>query len=173
MHFEALVKKIDPTLKRITHKLNGHFTFFNEDDLYQEAVLHLWMEFKAGKVADKTESYILQGCFFHLKNHIRMVRDKARFLSLEEPSAEWGEFELESKFPVEDAGKTYDRINAKLLAETLLNNGFSPKEKSLLRLLCQDLTVREIGQRMGISHVMVLKMQAKLKGKCRKYRDRP
>ncbi len=172
MQFEALIKKIGPTLKKITHKLNGHFTFFNEDDLYQEAVLHLWMEYRAGRTEDKTESYILQGCFFHLKNHIRKIRDKARLLSLEGPSAEGNESELESQIPVEDAGRSFDQINAKLLADTLLNNGFSPKEKSLLRLLCEDLTLREIGRKMGISHVMVLKMQARLRTKCRKYCDK-
>ena len=48
MTFEALLKKISPTLKRITYKLNGHCAYFNNDDLFQEAVLHLWQDYNKG-----------------------------------------------------------------------------------------------------------------------------
>ena len=60
MSFEELLEKITPTLKRITYRLNGHFSFFNDEDLFQEALMHLWVEFQQGKLNDKTDSYILQ-----------------------------------------------------------------------------------------------------------------
>ncbi len=41
--FEHLIRRISPTLKRITHCLNGHHSFFDDKDLYQEALIHLWL----------------------------------------------------------------------------------------------------------------------------------
>ena len=54
--FEEMMGKLSPTLRRITHKLNGHFTFFDEDDLFQEALEHLWVAFENGTLGDKTDS---------------------------------------------------------------------------------------------------------------------
>ena len=71
MSYPDLLKRLSPRLKGITHKLNGKFTFFNEEDLFQEAAVRLWQEFELGRLAGKTDSYILQGCYFHLKNYIR------------------------------------------------------------------------------------------------------
>lgn len=75
MSFQELHQKLSPTIKRIAYRLNGHYRSFNHDDLYQEATIHLWSNFLKGKLSDKTDSYILQGCYFHLKNYIRKVND--------------------------------------------------------------------------------------------------
>ena len=83
MAFEELVKRLSPTLKRITYRLNGHFTFFNDEDLFQEALVRLWQDFNAGKLDDKTDSYILQGCYFHLKNYIRKCKTRTKLISIE------------------------------------------------------------------------------------------
>ena len=77
MSFDVLMKRISPTLQRITQKLNGHFTFMDHEDLFQEALLHLWTDFQNGSLSDKTDSYVLQGCYYHLKNYIRKVQDSA------------------------------------------------------------------------------------------------
>ena len=58
MPFEALIAKLSPTLKRITCKLDGHFTFMDDQDLFQEALIHLWSDIQLGKLDDKTDSYI-------------------------------------------------------------------------------------------------------------------
>lgn len=84
MGFEELIKKLSPKLTRITYRLNGRFSFFNHEDLYQESLIHLWLKFKQGDLSDKTESYILQGCYFHLKNYIRKNCNKVKLLSLED-----------------------------------------------------------------------------------------
>src|SRR3989338_8416537 len=83
MSFEELVKKLTPRLKGITHRLNGRFTFFNDEDLFQEALINLWQDFRDGALDDKTDSYILQGCYFHLKNYIRMQKLRTPLVSLE------------------------------------------------------------------------------------------
>ncbi len=170
MSFEGLVKKISPTLKRITYRLNGHFTFFNEDDLFQEALIHLWQDFNAGKLNDKTDSYILQGCFFHLKNYIRKSRVKIQMVSLETVINEEGTSLGETLFLKDERREnSLDYLNDKMLVETIRNNGFTRREKDVLSFYAEGLTTREIGKRMGVSHVSVVKITARIKDKCRKY----
>ena len=102
MCFEDLLKKISPVLKRITYRLNGHYAFFNDEDLYQEALIHLWQDYQGGKLQDKTDSYILQGCYFYLKNYLRKAKIKAGWISLEALNDEEG-VSLEEKLIPESA----------------------------------------------------------------------
>ena len=171
MNFEELNSKFSPTIKRIAYKLNGRYRSFSHDDLYQEAILHLWNAFREDKLADKTDSYILQGCYFHLKNYIRKVNEKPD-LSLDAmifPGSE----DLEFKDLVVDDHQRDARelLDIKLLADAMQNNGFDPREKKILMFFKDGLTTRDIGKRMGISHVMVVKIMSKIRTKCRKYID--
>lgn len=173
MTFEKLVERLTPKLKGITHKLNGHFTFFNDEDLFQEALIHLLQDFRAGELGDKTDSYILQGCFFHLKNYIRSQKIRKHFLSLEAAAGDEEGMSLKDTLWLQDKNSMCyrDSLNDKLLAETIHNNGFSKKEKEIL-LYCRDgLTTRDIGKRIGVSHVMVVKLMSRIRGKCREYID--
>lgn len=173
MTFEALVEKLTPKLKGITHKLNGRFTFFNDEDLFQEALIHLLQDFRAGELEDKTDSYILQGCFFHLKNYIRSQKIRTHLLSLEAAAGDEEAMSLKDTLWLQDKNSMHyrDYLNDKLLAETIHNNGFTKREKEIL-LYCRDgLTTRDIGKRIGISHVMVVKLMSRIRGKCRKYID--
>ncbi|MDD5730591.1 MAG: sigma-70 family RNA polymerase sigma factor [Candidatus Omnitrophica bacterium] len=172
MEFKELVKKLSPTVKRIAYKLNGFHRFFDSEDLYQEALVHLWHDFNAGKLNDKTDSYILQGCYFHLKNYIRKKRSKAVMVSLEAViNNEDGYLTLKETIVSEEANhRSYlDNLNDRLLAETIRNNGFTPREKAMLGFFSEGFTTREIGGRLGISHVMVIKMMSKVREKCRQY----
>lgn len=172
MYFEELVKKIRPKLKGITHKLNGHFAYFNDEDLYQEALMHLWLDYKDGKLIDKTDSYILQGCYFHLKNYIRKNYDKANLISLENMTNEEGEaFDLDNILSLEDPESCFEIIHCKMLIERINNNGLTKREKEVFCLALEGLTTREIGSRLGISHVRVVKLKGKIRDKCRKYWD--
>jgi len=172
--FEVLVKRISPVLKNITYRLNGHFSFFNDEDLFQEALMHLWVDFGRGKLQDKTDSYILQGCYFHLKNYLRKVRPKLKLVSLEllikedenETSVE-DILLLEEKNPKSEI----DYLSDKLLVELIRNNGFTKREKDILSFYADGLTTREMGKRLGLSHVRVIKLMARIKEKCRKYKD--
>ena len=170
MVFESLVKKISPTLKRITYRLNGHFSFFNDEDLYQEALMHLWLDFKEGKLRDKTDSYILQGCYFHLKNYIRKNYNKANLVSLENSTNAEGEvFDLDNILSLEGSESHFEVIHCRMLIEQINNNGLTKREKEVFCLALEGLTTREIGSRLGISHVRVVKLKGKIRGKSKKY----
>ncbi|MDD2751712.1 MAG: sigma-70 family RNA polymerase sigma factor [Candidatus Omnitrophica bacterium] len=164
MVFAQILKKISPKLKAITYRLNGHYTVFNHEDLYQEAVLHLWLSFQEGKLQDKTESYILQGCYFHLKNHIRKVKSKTNLISLNELISQ-EENGWEEILPVKDQRDYLDYLDSKIFVEKMQNNGLSKREKAILPLCLEGLTTREIGKRLGISHVMVLKLKTQIRDK--------
>ncbi len=163
-NFENMIGKLSPTLRRITHRLNGHFTFFDEDDLYQEALEHLWLAFENGTLSDKTDSYVLQGCYFHLKNYIRKTMDRIRPVSLDsavdDDGTTIGDLLAYEDRSIEDAAE-----NA-MLADLVKSRGLSEREKTVLSLLSDGMTVREIGSSMGISHAMVVKIRNGIKDKC-------
>lgn len=171
MTFEKLVEKLTPKLKGITHKLNGRSTFFNDEDLFQEALIHLLQYFRAGELEDKTDSYILQGCFFHLKNYIRSQKIRTHLLSLEAAAGDEEAMSLKDTLWLQDKNSMHyrDSLNDKLLAETIHNNGFTKREKEVLTYCAEGLTTRDIGKRIGISHVMVVKIMSGIRAKSRVY----
>ena len=116
MDFRELTSRISRKLKGIACKLNGHPSFLNEEDLYQEAMVHLWLDCQGGKLTDKTDSYILQSCYFHLKNYLRKNYDKARLVSLENSADEEGkELNLDNILSLGRPESSFELINAKLL----------------------------------------------------------
>ena len=173
MKFEELHQKLSPTIKRIAYRLNGHYRSFNHDDLYQEATIHLWSNFLKGKLGDKTDSYILQGCYFHLKNYIRKVNERSNVVSINAALSANEEATLEDVL-----GQSWacpdcrDQLHNKFLTQSIRNNGFNLKEKRLLDYFSQGLTTRDIGKRMGISHVSVVKLKQKIRIKAQKHLDK-
>jgi RNA polymerase sigma factor (sigma-70 family) len=172
MGFEELHRKLSPTIKRIAYKLNGRYRSFSHEDLYQEASIHLWSNFLKGKLSDKTNSYILQGCYFHLKNYIRKVNERSNVISIDAPLSTDGA-------TIEDVlGKYWsspdcrEELHNIFLARSIQNNGFNLKEKKLLAYFSQGLTTREIGKRMGISHVSVVKLMQKVRARAQKHLDK-
>jgi RNA polymerase sigma factor (sigma-70 family) len=167
-NFEVLMNRLSPTIRRISHKLNGHFTFFNDDDLCQEALVHLWVMFQGGTLDDKTDSYILQGCYFHLKNYIRTSMDKVRIQSIESPIDEDGTMLEEVLASNEPSCK--EQVEDKILYEEAYKNGLDEREIAIIKMGADGLTVREIGKKLGISHVAVIKLRKKIREKCDKLR---
>jgi RNA polymerase sigma factor (sigma-70 family) len=163
MSFDVLMKRISPTLQRITQKLNGHFTFMDHDDLFQEAVLRLWTDFQAGALNDKTDSYLLQGCYYHLKNYIRKVQDKAPVVSLSSVVDEEA-VRLEEILEAEDVA-AFDYVEGKMQVEALLESGLTQRERDVLALSLEGMTTREVGQILGVSHVAVVKVRNRLKSR--------
>lgn len=163
-HFEILMNRLTPTIRRISHKLNGHFTFFNDDDLCQEALAHLWVAFNNGSLGDKTDSYILQGCYFHLKNYIRTSMDKAKLVSLDLPIDEDGTM-LEEIIPSSDASMAALSAND-ILRKEITASGLDKRELDIIKMSIEGMTTREIGYRLGISHVAVVKLNKKIRTKC-------
>jgi RNA polymerase sigma factor (sigma-70 family) len=160
MEFELLVKKISKPLKGIIYKIktNNEFNFFDEEDLYQEALLHLFEEFKTGNLNNKNESYILQNCYFYLKNYIRKNCKKMNYLSLEQIKDNNGE-----KFYFNENEKYSEFIYEKILIDYDINKKLTEREREIVKLSLEGLTTREIGKRLGISHVMVIKIKKKLR----------
>jgi RNA polymerase sigma factor (sigma-70 family) len=169
MCFEVLVKRISPTLKRITRRLNGHHSFFDDEDLYQEALGHLWNAHTRGVLTDKTDSYILQGCYFHLKNYLRKTQDGVPIISLNTTFSEDG-MALEELLAAE-GDDALDYLESKLQVETLGDRYLTEREKQVLELFLEGMSTREIGRRVGVSHVMVLKIRNKIKEKYLKLYD--
>lgn len=174
MVYEALVKKLTPKLRAIAHKVYTASPSVDSDDLFQEALLHLWRSCGEGILDDKTDSYILQGCYFHLKNYVRMIRLRNRLVSMDDDQAGEAGPRVLRMFTrrAEEAAADYRRLlNDRMLADVIINNGLTAKEKALLPFLALGLTTREIGRRVGVSHVAVVKMTKVIRGKCMKYLD--
>ena len=172
MSYEELVRKIAPKLKRITYKLGKYLSFCAQDDLYQEALIYLWEEFSKGELLDKTDSYILQGCYFHLKNYIRKNIDKARLISIDfDYGDEEGQGTLDEILHLKSPGSLFEDVYCKMLIERINNNGLTVREKEVFNFALEGLTVREIGSRLGISHVRVVKLRHSIAEKCLKHLD--
>lgn len=171
MGFKDSVEKVSPKLKAITKKLNGKFTFFDEDDLYQEALLHLWQEYEKGELSDKTDSFILQGCLFFLKNYIRKACRKIDLNSISLNDIANGNEDntdniFENILSKEEIGRQTDSMDIDLLIEDT-RGILSERERDILSLYLENLTTREIGRKLSISHTMVIKIKKRIRDKCK------
>jgi len=165
-----IINRLRYQLKGIIRKLNIRYHYIDSDDLYQEILLYLWQQNKSGRLKDKNDSYILQGCYYYLKNYVRThiktgyrEADKIYNDNLLEQNQEFREI-------AQTNGQNLSRYN---LAEYLYYNEFnkvlSIKEKILLNLRIRGLTNREIGKELGISHTMVSKIRKEMKKKYQFY----
>lgn len=160
-NLENIIRRISPKIRGIVRKIEKNEPLFDRDDLYQEILLHLWVDFKDGKLDSKTDSYILQGCYFYIKNYVRVNRMKINTVSIEEMKGkdEWSISE-----------KREEIVNFEFLIEQIESSDiFNEREKKVLHMLLEGLTVREIGNELGVSHVMVLKIKRKIEMKIKKY----
>ncbi len=173
MTFRELLEKLSPKLRGIAFKLRGFVSFLSEEDLYQEAVLHLWQDYNRGRIKDNTDSYILQGCYYHLRNYIRVVKDKKTLVSLDAAAREdEGPILQQSLYLTDERSLGYlDNLNDKLLAEAIRNNGLNGREKSIIEYFSQGMTTREVGRRLGVSHVSIVRAMTVIREKCRRHLD--
>lgn len=166
MAFEELLRRVSPTLRKIAYRLKGRIAFLDEEDLFQEALLHLWQEFSAGRTDDKTQSYVLQGCYFYLKNYLRTAAERVSVVTLaEEQASEEGEMTQAFALPAVNTQDMLGDIEMNLLFSSLHSGAFTQHERDVFLLSCNGLTVREIGEQLGISHVRVVHVKNRLKEK--------
>jgi RNA polymerase sigma factor (sigma-70 family) len=167
MRFEELTKRVSPKLKAIARKLDGRYTSFDDDDLYQEAILELWQKYNQHKLRGKNDSYILQGSMFFLKNHIRKVYKKidSHSVSLNAILTDSEDCTLEDVIPSFCTEGSKESLEVKLLLEDI-NKLLDERQREVLRCTLDDVTVRDIGKHLGISHAMVIKIRNKIKDKC-------
>ncbi|MCQ9208239.1 MAG: sigma-70 family RNA polymerase sigma factor [Omnitrophica bacterium] len=166
MDFETLYNRLAPILKKIATSYKARGAFIDQDDLYQEMTVHLWKRFGQGVPFGVNESYIIQGCKFHIFNYLRKNREKTVILSLERSRTQDGS-KLEDVLSCqsEPLSRCLER---KTVFEEIRNNGFTKREKEVLTYLVKGFTVREVGGKLGISHVMIVKYKNRIIKKWRR-----
>lgn len=164
-----IINNIRYQLKAIIRKLNINYQYIDSDDLYQEVLLYLWLQNKNGQLRDKNDSYILQGCYYYLKNYIRKNIKQV----IDYQAHDYLNREVQNKKIKEKIPSIVNYPNNYTLEEYLYYDEFSKKlsrkEKTLLNFRLKGLTNREIGRELGISHTMVSKMREKIKKKYQFY----
>lgn len=167
MKYEELIENISPKLKAISKKVKVRYTYCDEDDFYQEALLHLWCQFKNNALGDKTDSYILQGCYYFLKNYIRKICKSVDMcsVSLDSPANEEGCAIADSI--ISEAYVTEDNSIEIFFFMDNAETSFNEREKDVFYYQLEGYTTREIGERIGVSHVAVVKTSTRIREKCR------
>jgi len=62
-----------------------------------------------------------------------------------------------------DESSSFARLEDKLKFQAITDACSSDRDRQVLTLLMEDLSVREVGTRLGISHVMVLKIRNRIR----------
>lgn len=166
MEFDRLVKKFSSQIKHLADKSFIPFKIIDKEDLYQEMLYHLWERWRKGELIDKTDAYIIGSCYFHLKNYLRRFKEKTKLISLNEPLGKEGT-SLEELIP----GQTSlfeKKVDDVLFIHQMKIKELSRREKEVAELLEQGYTLREIGKKLSISHVRVLKIKKNIGKKFKK-----
>jgi len=160
---DEIINRLKFQLRAIIRKLNLHHQYIDGEDLYQETLLFLWQQNRDGKLKNKNDSYILQGCYYYLKNHLR------KYIKSKNRESDYNQYYNSSKQGQEIDNNNqlnYHSHSNYDMDEYLYYDDFkqvlSFKEKRLLNLKLKGLSSREIGRELGISHTMVLKIRKKI-----------
>lgn len=170
-NFEKLSARLRPRIKAIARKVGVRYTYCDPDDFFQEAMLHLWLEANKGTLRDKTDSYILQGCYFFLKNYIRCLVKAvdASSVSIDAPRDEEGS-SLYDLIPATGSTTGIDSVEIFMFLDRI-GEDFEDSERDIVCRKLEGYTVREIGAYMGVSHVTIVKKEKKIREKCRRIRN--
>lgn len=153
------------SLRGIVKRLFPDWTL--EDDLVQEAVVHFWVV--KSQLPGRTQSWYLQSCEYHLRNYLRSGRSLD---SLKHRTAKLTTPDLKSDTPEDDMLlEPLDQVSwreetlAQVAAHDMvseLSRWLSARQKLILNDLADGLGVREIAQRLGISHKAVGRHRRKI-----------
>jgi RNA polymerase sigma factor (sigma-70 family) len=166
--FNALVARLKPGIKGIVHKLQTRSPIMDGDDLTQTTLVHLWTLYGHGETQDKTLSYLLQGCYHHLRNQLRLRRHTSGETSLDEDPSH-PEFGPGEEHPILDTHTLEDKWQGDMLLRSVYESGLTGQEESVLSQLLDGMTVREIGAHLGVSHVRVVKLTKSIRSKFTEY----
>src|SRR5208337_212288 len=93
----------------------------------------------------------------------RKTRDSAVLLSLNGiPDEDGAPFE---ETLVAKNVDSYDEVEGSLQIEAMAESGVTQREKDVLSFSLEGMTTREIGKKLGISHVSVVKIRNRIKEK--------
>ncbi len=159
MDFRILLEKITPALKCVARK-HLLYGFYDEGDLFQEMCLFLWNRFSGGMPIGINEAYVIKACEFHILNYLRKGRPRASILSIDEVITPEG---LKLEDVLEDKRTIYlSDADQNLSIDDIKSIGLTENEKVVFSLLLQGNTVREAAEKLGISHVMVVKYKKRI-----------
>ncbi|MFA5857458.1 MAG: sigma-70 family RNA polymerase sigma factor [Elusimicrobiota bacterium] len=153
MEFEFFIGRVYPKLVGIAKKVNTSLISVDEEDLLQEMRLHLWRIWQKGEFEDKTESYLLQGCWFYIKNYLRVVGDKTGVVSIDELVSN-ERLSPENIF-YDNFPSIHEFVIGKIMIENVVGGSLTKREQEVLGLASDGYNLREIGTRLGISFVRV------------------
>lgn len=172
MDFNDLLERLTPKLNAIARKVKFCYTYCDKDDFFQEALLYLWIRHREGLWDDKTESYVLQGCYYFLKNYVRrlckMVDKKS--VSMNTPLNGDSEKILEDLIIDEKTVHSEDALDIYMMLDEA-EGVMTEREKEVFYLKIEGKTTREIGERFGVSHVAIVKLQKNIRAKCSIIKD--
>ncbi|OGS43130.1 MAG: hypothetical protein A2539_10065 [Elusimicrobia bacterium RIFOXYD2_FULL_34_15] len=170
MNFEKFLKEVKVELGQIAFKFSRYNNYMDEDDLLSEMVLHLWKRWYERGFNNKTKSYVIQSCYFYLRNYLRINEDKkCRFINIDECIGDDG-LSYEEIIP-DNSVPILESIEENTIFQKISNNGLSSIEREIFKLLYDEYTVREIGEMLSISHTMVIKHKKNILKKVSKYYD--
>jgi RNA polymerase sigma factor (sigma-70 family) len=156
--FEETLDRLRPVLLRIAHRTATRDTLLDPEDRYQEMVAHLWRLWRNGAVEAHRPSYVLQNCRYALLNRCRALRRS--------PGAEadgaWETVSEDRRRPRPRAAIP-DVVHDRVLVADMLSDGLSTREKAVVKLRREGLTLRETADAIGASHVWVLKLQLRIR----------
>ena len=159
--FKQWVNPFLPTLRKISGRIGKIPLWMDKEDLLSQMVLDLWEKWRRGDLRDKTASYIFRSCWFAAQNYLRKYKDKISLLSLDEPIDEEGTPFIEL---MEHNSSFFLGFQIKQGIDKL-KEYLNQREQEVFHLQTQEYTTREIGQRLGISHVRVVKIQQHIRAK--------
>lgn len=166
MEFEELVKRFSPYIRYLSSKSYIPSSAIDKEDLYQEILFSLWERWRKGEFFDKTDGYIRGSCYFTLKNYLRKSKEKVKLVSLQEPLGENGLL-LEEFIPDQKPLIT-ERWDDAIFIQQMKEKELTRREKEVAEFLSQGYTLREIGMKLSISHVRVLKIKENMGKKFKK-----
>lgn len=166
MEFCEFTSQFSSGIKAIAHKHRPQSGFIDESDLVQEALVSLWLKWKEGKLSNKNKSYILKGCYFEMKNFLRKSLDSVTPVSLNTAIDEEGT-PLEEVIPDERLDNSENNVEAHNLIDEIRNDGLTIREKEVFEYFLKGFNVRQIGEKLGISHVRVVKIEKNIWQKAR------
>jgi len=136
-----------------------------EEDLIQEAIIHLWLREK--EKPGQRHSWYIQSCRLHLQNFLR----KGRSVDGGKRRRATVKFELETPNGAEPSveGSPLSLVCARdLLAE--LGKWLTPVEKRTLNLMHDGLSLREVAARLDLSHTTILRHRRNIAALTRRLR---
>jgi len=154
---EELFASWYPSLLRYTWRMIGDIEL--AEDLVQETLLLLCKELRSGAKIASPRAWTLTVVRRQVSKHLRVVKDRGVVLeSLDEPGAVWPPAALRVD-PDFDAGVEWDEV-------TKMFSVLTSREEEVLLLRVQALTLREIGEHLGMKpqsvHVLLTRALRKL-----------